>query len=95
MRDMRISIIAYPVFGIFVNFIIMINQQPKKIKTCHFCVNNIDYLDYKDVQTLRRFINTYMKILPRKRTGTCSWHQRKIATAIKRARIMALLPFVR
>ena len=66
----------------------------KKEKLCYFCVNNIKEIDYKDIQTLRRFINTYMKILPRKRTGVCSWHQRKLATAIKRARIMALLPFV-
>lgn len=66
----------------------------KKEKLCYFCVNNIKEVDYKDIQTLRRFVNTYMKILPRKRTGVCSWHQRKLATAIKRARIMALLPFV-
>ncbi len=67
----------------------------KKEKKCHFCVNNINEIDYKDTETLRRFINSYMKILPRKRTGTCSWHQRKLATAIKRARIMVLLPFIR
>lgn len=67
----------------------------KKEKKCHFCVNNINEIDYKDAETLRRFINSYMKILPRKRTGTCSWHQRKLATAIKRARIMVLLPFIR
>lgn len=65
----------------------------KKAKQCYFCVNNIKEVDYKDIQTLRRFINSYMKILPKKRTGTCSKHQRKLATAIKRARIMALLPF--
>ncbi len=67
----------------------------KKEKKCHFCVNNINEIDYKDAETLRRFINSYMKILPRKRTGTCSWHQRKLATAIKRARVMVLLPFIR
>jgi small subunit ribosomal protein S18 len=67
----------------------------KKEKQCHFCVNNINEIDYKDAQTLRRFISSYMKILPRKRTGTCAWHQRKLATAIKRARIMVLLPFIR
>jgi small subunit ribosomal protein S18 len=67
----------------------------KKEKQCYFCVNNINEIDYKDTQTLKRFINSYMKILPRKRTGTCSWHQRKLATAIKRARIMALMPFIR
>ncbi len=67
----------------------------KKEKQCHFCINNINEIDYKDSETLRNFINSYMKILPKKRTGACSWHQRKLATAIKRARIMALLPFVR
>jgi len=65
----------------------------KKEKVCHFCVNHIDEVDYKDTQLLRRFINSYMKILPKKRTGTCSKHQRKLSTAIKRSRIMALLPF--
>jgi len=51
-------------------------------------------IDYKNTQLLQRFVNNFMKIKPRKRTGTCSWHQRKLATAIKRARIMALLPFI-
>lgn len=67
----------------------------KKEKSCYFCANNVNDVDYKDTQLLRRFINSYMKILPRKRTGTCSWHQRKLATAIKRARIMVLMPFIR
>lgn len=64
-----------------------------KAKNCHFCVNNISTIDYKDTQTLRRFISSYAKIVPRKRSGVCSKHQRKLANAIKRARIMALLPF--
>ena len=62
-------------------------------KTCYFCDNNETDIDYKDTRTLRRFINTYKKILPKKRTGVCSWHQRKLANAIKRSRTMALLPF--
>ncbi len=65
-------------------------MKTQKTKECHFCVNNLE-VDYKDVRTLRRFINFYMKILPSKRTGVCAWHQRKLATAIKRARVMALL----
>jgi small subunit ribosomal protein S18 len=72
------------------------NQQAKpsgKDKPCHFCVNNVKTADYKDTQTLRRFISSYAKIVPRKRSGVCSGHQRKLANAIKRARIMALLPF--
>lgn len=70
-------------------------DKTKKEKECYFCVNNIDDVDYKDVNILKNFINSYMKILPPKRTGACSWHQRKVATAIKRARVMALMPFIR
>jgi len=62
----------------------------KKTKECYFCVNNLE-VDYKDTRTLRRFINFYMKILPGGRTGVCAWHQRKLANAIKRSRVMALL----
>lgn len=67
----------------------------QKEKKCHFCVNSINDIDYKDTQTLRKFINSYMKILPPKRTGACAKHQRGLATAIKRSRIMALMPFIR
>ncbi|MBN1779179.1 MAG: 30S ribosomal protein S18 [Candidatus Buchananbacteria bacterium] len=67
-----------------------INQKPKQ---CNFCVNNINYIDYKDAVTLKRFTSSYAKIAPRKRSGVCAKHQRSLATAIKRARIMALLPF--
>ncbi|MFA5020969.1 MAG: 30S ribosomal protein S18 [Patescibacteria group bacterium] len=69
------------------------SAQPEK-KYCHFCVNNIDDIDYKNINLLRRFISSYSKIVSRKRSGVCSFHQRKLANAIKRARIMALLPFV-
>jgi len=65
-------------------------MNKQKTKECYFCVNNLD-VDYKDTRTLRRFINFYMKILPGKRTGVCAWHQRKLTTAIKRSRVMALL----
>jgi len=65
-------------------------MKMKKAKECYFCVNNLE-VDYKDTRTLKRFVNFYMKILPGKRTGVCAWHQRKLATAIKRSRIMALL----
>ncbi|OGY47024.1 MAG: 30S ribosomal protein S18 [Candidatus Buchananbacteria bacterium RIFCSPHIGHO2_01_FULL_47_11b] len=64
-----------------------------KPKQCHFCVNNVNEIDYKDVQTLRRFISSYAKIAPRKRSGVCAKHQRLLAAAIKRARIVSLLPF--
>jgi len=66
----------------------------KKTKECHFCVNDMKEIDYKNTGLLRRFINFHQKILPRKRTGTCSWHQRKLSNAVKRSRIMALVGFV-
>lgn len=64
----------------------------KKSKECHFCSNNTAP-DYKDAKTLYGFVNYYMKIIGKKRTGICSWHQRKLTLAIKRARKMALLGF--
>jgi len=69
------------------------NNVLVKEKSCYFCLNNAKEIDYKNIQTLRRFISSYGKIVPKKRSGVCSKHQRKLATAIKRARIMALLPF--
>jgi len=63
-------------------------------KECYFCVNNIQEIDYKNTGLLRRFVNFHMKILAAKRTGTCAWHQRKLAQAVKRSRIMALLGFI-
>jgi len=62
-------------------------------KFCFFCVNGITDIDYKDVSVLRRFMSSYGKIVPKRRSGACSSHQRKLANAIKRARIIALLPF--
>ena len=66
--------------------------QSKK-KVCAFCVDKSNAIDYKDVAKLRRYITENGKILPRRQTGVCSTHQRELAQAIKRARIMALLPF--
>ena len=63
-------------------------------KVCHFCVDKIDSIDYKDVARLRRFMSERAKILPRRVTGTCARHQRDLTVAIKRARQIALLPFV-
>jgi len=62
-------------------------------KGCYFCTHGLRDIDYKDVKTLQKFISSYAKILPRKKTSICSKHQRKLAQAIKRARIMALIPF--
>ncbi len=68
------------------------NDLLAKPRECYFCKSNKKEIDYKDIQTLRRFISSYAKIVPRKRNGVCSKHQRKLATAIKRARVMSLLP---
>ncbi len=62
-------------------------------KVCTFCVDKAEYIDYKDVAKLRRFISERGKILPRRVTGTCAHHQRGLTVAIKRARHLALLPF--
>ena len=67
--------------------------QPTR-KSCVFCQEKISYVDYKDTQFLRRFMSPHAKILGRKRTGSCQKHQKLITKALKRARHMALLPFV-
>nr|WP_237255969.1 30S ribosomal protein S18 [Gracilinema caldarium] len=64
-----------------------------KKKVCKFCTQK-QKIDYKDADTLRRYTTERGKILPRRITGTCAKHQRELAVAIKRARIIALLPFV-
>lgn len=66
----------------------------KKKKYCRFKKNGIKYVDYKDPEFLKKFLNEQGKILPRRLTGTSLKYQRKVATAIKRARHLALLPFV-
>ena len=70
----------------------MRNRKAKK-KVCSFCQDKVDYIDYKDVAKLRRYISERAKILPRRITGTCAKHQRQLTEAIKRARHIALLPF--
>lgn len=62
-------------------------------KVCVFCVDRAEFIDYKDVAKLRRFISERGKILPRRVTGTCAFHQRALTVAIKRARHLALLPY--
>ncbi|AGN24882.1 30S ribosomal protein S18 [Erysipelothrix rhusiopathiae] len=63
-------------------------------KVCYFTKNNVKTIDYKDVELLKRFISANGKIIPRRVTGTKAKYQRPLATAIKRARQMALLPYV-
>jgi|SRR5687768_15216588 len=66
----------------------------RRKRVCKFCVEKIEYIDFKDVKMLQQFIPERGKILPRRISGTCALHQRKLQNAIKRARTMALLPFV-
>lgn len=63
-------------------------------KVCYFTKNKIEYIDYKDVELLKKFISANGKITPRRVTGTCAKYQRMLTTAIKRARQMALLPYI-
>lgn len=71
----------------------MKKERKKKRRPCSFCAEKIEYIDYKDVPRLRRYITEKGKILPRRITGNCAHHQRQITLAIKRARAIALLPF--
>lgn len=68
------------------------NRRKKKV--CAFCADKIDYIDYKDTNRLRKFISERAKILPRRITGTCAAHQRQLTVAVKRARHIALLPYI-
>jgi small subunit ribosomal protein S18 len=67
-------------------------RRPKK-KVCTFCVDKVERVDFKEAARLRRFISERGKMLPRRVSGNCAKHQRQLTTAIKQARIMALLPF--
>ena len=67
-------------------------KMPRK-KVCAFCQEKIAEIDYKDVNRLKKYITEGGKIVPRRMSGTCAAHQRKVAVAIKRARIASLLPF--
>ena len=69
-------------------------KKTSRKKVCTFCVDKIETIDYKDVAKLRKYITEKGKILPRRQTGTCAKHQRELAIAIKRARFMALIPYV-
>ena len=68
-------------------------QKKQKKKFCVFCQNKVDHVDYKDVASLRKFISDRGKIRARRVTGNCTQHQRDVASAVKNAREMALLPY--
>ena len=67
-------------------------RQPRR-KYCQFCKENVDFIDYKDTQLLRKYMTDRGKIKPRRVTGACTQHQHDIALAIKRARELALVPY--
>ena len=68
--------------------------QRRKRNTCKYCRARQDYVDYKDFKTLMRFTTPQGKMFSRKRSGNCAYHQRRMARAIKRARFLALMPYV-
>ncbi|MFH1755951.1 MAG: 30S ribosomal protein S18 [Candidatus Latescibacterota bacterium] len=70
-------------------------RQQKSKKPCKFCQEGITHIDYKDPRKLRKFMTDRGKITPRRITGTCAKHQRILAMAVKRARMLALVPFVK
>lgn len=65
----------------------------RRRKYCKFCERKVEYIDYKDVKTLQNYTPERAKILPRRISGTCAAHQRQLRQAVKRARMIALLPF--
>ncbi|MEW5745022.1 MAG: 30S ribosomal protein S18 [Nitrospirota bacterium] len=72
----------------------MPQKRFQRRKFCRFCADKVAFIDYKDLKTLRSYMTERGKILTRKMTGTCSEHQRELTGAIKRARHIALLPFM-
>lgn len=68
-------------------------KRPSRRKVCAFCQEKVEYIDYKDVNRLKKYITEGGKILPRRMSGVCAMHQRALSNAIKKARIVALLPF--
>lgn len=71
----------------------MKKRRGRKKRVCNFCVDKADHIDYKDIRKLGKYVTERGKILPRRITGTCATHQRALTSAIKKARIIALLPY--
>ncbi|MBR6594481.1 MAG: 30S ribosomal protein S18 [Clostridia bacterium] len=69
-------------------------RPKKRKKVCAFCADKIEHIDYKDTLRIRKCLSERSKILPRRVTGTCAKHQRQLTTAVKRARHVALIPYV-
>jgi len=70
------------------------NHNQKREKKCFFSENNIKHVDYKDTDILKKFLNPHARVISRKKTGVSAKNQRKLSVAVKRARFMALLPYV-
>jgi small subunit ribosomal protein S18 len=70
------------------------NNNKKRKKICNFCAEKAEMIDYKDAIKLRKYVSERSKILPRRITGTCAKHQRELTIAIKRARHIALIPYI-
>ena len=68
-------------------------RRKARKKSCQFCIDKVEYIDYKDIAKLRRYLTERAKIVPRRMSGNCAKHQRQMTLAIKRARHIALLPF--
>lgn len=68
-------------------------REMKRKKICRFCENKITYINYKEDRVMKRFVNERGKIIPRRVSGNCAIHQRKLTTAIKRSRILAIMAF--
>ncbi|MDD2620070.1 MAG: 30S ribosomal protein S18 [Syntrophomonadaceae bacterium] len=71
----------------------MKKDRRKKRRQCNFCADKVEHIDYKEIPKLRRYITERGKILPRRITGNCANHQRQLTVAIKRSRVMELLPY--
>ena len=69
-------------------------RRPMIRRPCRFCSEKAEHIDYKDLERIGRYVTDRGKIIPSRLTGTCAWHQRALTRAIKRARFMALLPYV-
>ncbi len=72
----------------------MRTKDRKKTKPCSFCIEKIDDVDFKDITRLKRYLTERGKIIPRRITGNCAFHQRKLANAVKKARENALVPYI-
>lgn len=72
----------------------MLTKKTNTLRQCQFCTNNVSGVDYKDVELLKNYLDTHMRISKHRKTGVCAKHQRSLSLAIKRARTLGLLPYL-